>query len=915
MADWNLSSPLLSGLEILECVAQVGGTATYTAMDPVTKREYVLKHISVPESQTQIDGLKYSGAVKSDEEAKAYYERVVENYRTELELLRRLSEHTNVAAYRACDVQEKAEGIGYDLYLLADRRQTLEEYMEKTPMTQLKAANLALDLCGALADLRKAGLLHADVKPGNILLNNKGHFMLGDLGLYRIDQLKFAPVTDRILSNYAAPELFSDVPEMNPTLDIYAVGSLLYHVYNGGHAPFEDERTTGKDARARRIAGDPMPAPLYADYEMTGIILKACAFRPEDRYQTPEELRQALTDYVKRNDLPDDIIVPPLVAGEDLQVSEDAMEETIEPIRFAHVEELEEKFIEHFSPDTTIQEEAEAQDAPAEAETPAEGPADQTAEDVEAPAEESGEEAAPTAEDPPADEPHQTPETPEAQPKKKKSRVWIWITAGVLVVAAALAALYFLTTPDVLAVEVADCATDSFTLALDLGGTTAEVRGVATDTYGNAYEAVSSEGGLTFTGLDPGTQYTVRLTAADGRGVRGVSTVSVTTEMTTEILYFVTRPVIASQVELNFNTAGADHDDWVVTVSAEGTPDRTIPFSGHSVTVTDLAADTLYRFTLSCPDGTLTGETELTYDTTVRVTVDELAVRYDPTTHDLVLRWDYTGEAPEAWTVNCYDGAGGLQTQSVATPTATFADLAEDSAYTAEIYCDGMPAPATRVIYTTGVTVSDLTAEASEGETVLAWTADRELEDTWVVVCRLISDTLEQELTFETAEPSVSLTGLLPGAEYEAEVQTASGVAVSGTSSVRFTAPDPSRFSSYGLSSVYLGFFLRPEKETWSARDLSRSRSSYSADEGVAFALEAMSSIRSSSDSVTVTLLVRDDNGALIDFQTQQAVWNDLWEGRLFVGALERTPQAPGTYTLQILMNGGLVTSKTFRVE
>lgn len=40
---------------------------------------------------------------------------------------------------------------------------------------------------------------------------------------------------------------------------------------------------------------------MYADYEISEIILKACAFQPADRYQSPQELKDALVEYMKRN--------------------------------------------------------------------------------------------------------------------------------------------------------------------------------------------------------------------------------------------------------------------------------------------------------------------------------------------------------------------------------------------------------------------------------------------------------------------------------------------------------------------------------------------------------------------------------------------------------------------------------------
>ena len=91
---------------------------------------------------------------------------------------------------------------------------------------------------------------------------------------------------------------------------------------------------------------------MYADYEMADIVLKACAFKPEDRYQTPQELQEALLEYGKRNEASDALIVPP-IEGEPEQIDPSA-EEEVEPVQFADTEQMADDFKESFSPDTAM---------------------------------------------------------------------------------------------------------------------------------------------------------------------------------------------------------------------------------------------------------------------------------------------------------------------------------------------------------------------------------------------------------------------------------------------------------------------------------------------------------------------------------------------------------------------------------
>ena len=130
-------------------------------------------------------------------------------------------------------IEPKEDGVGFEIYLLAEYRQTLSEVLAETPMTQSGAVNLGLDLCSALCSLREAGLIHRNVKPSNVYLSSSGHYLLGDLGIAKIDELKYCSMPENMLSSFSAPELFSLLGTIEPTTDIYSVGMILYRIYNG----------------------------------------------------------------------------------------------------------------------------------------------------------------------------------------------------------------------------------------------------------------------------------------------------------------------------------------------------------------------------------------------------------------------------------------------------------------------------------------------------------------------------------------------------------------------------------------------------------------------------------------------------------------------------------------------------------
>ena len=352
MSEPKLISPLLDGMEIVSCIHSGGGTSVYLLRSTITGQSYVLKHISVPESQTQVDALLFTGAAADEAAAQSYFEQLIEDFKAELDDLELLQSSTNFANYLNYQICRKEDGIGFEIYLLSERWKTLVEYLNENAMTHLKALNLGLDLCTALCDLRARGLIHRDIKPENIYLNGLNSFMLGDLGVARIDNLKYCAMPERMVTEYTAPEMTDILSSFNTTIDIYSVGMVLYRILNGNHGPFEDEKTSPKAANKRRISGEALPAPLYSDYELTEIILKACAFEPTDRYQTPEELMQDLVLYMKRNSVTDSLIVPPIITDAEATLPPELLEEEIEPVRFANIDEMDEQFVSSFSPDT-----------------------------------------------------------------------------------------------------------------------------------------------------------------------------------------------------------------------------------------------------------------------------------------------------------------------------------------------------------------------------------------------------------------------------------------------------------------------------------------------------------------------------------------------------------------------------------
>lgn len=905
MAELKLVSPLLTNMEVESCVSTHGATSVYVVKSIKSNQTYILKHISVPESQKQVDALIFTGAAADEEEAQKYYKQVVTDYQNELETLEALSASPNIDSFRSYQIVPKEDSVGYDVYLLAEHRKTLVDYLHDNAMTQLCALNLGIDLCSALIDLRQAGLLHRDVKPANIYLSSQGHFVLGDLGIAKIDELKYCSMPEHMLSSYSAPELFDLVGTIEPTCDLYSVGLILYRIYNGNHGPFEDEKTSAKAADKRRVTGEELPAPMYADYEMAEIILKACAHLPENRYQTPEELRDALVDYMKRNQLEDTLIVPP-IAGEHEPVSAYADLEEVEPVQFADTEEMTDDFKESFSPDTAMLNSI----------------IDSVHKDME---KEDAESYTSTLE---PDEEDDIPLDANAPRRKKRRAKWLpAVICAVLLLAVIGAAVYFFfIAPNTISIDsitLMDRGTDYLTVQVRSDEKDDTFFVTCSDAYGNTSRKNFRAGqSLTFTELVPGTQYTIAAEAPGNEKLTGTSSMMASTISQTQILSFTATPVSVTQCELNLIVLdGPDPGTWTVDYAAEGTPIQSATFAGHSTVIANLQSGTEYTFLLEEPEGTrLTGETSTTFSTVPTVDITEIKAALSSSA--AILSWEYEGDTPDSWTVSISGSDGYADTQEVSVPTITFEDLTAGAEYEVQIATPSMLNSYLTTITPTAIKLKTMTAEFNE-ETLsidLNWECEVDpAEDVWKAVCKM--DASGDNWTAENIEGESYSFGedivFVPGQNYTITLSLQSGDPLDGNNTLTVAVPEAEKFTGYGLNGTYLGLYLKPEGDDWTSVSLSTAQTKFKPDEGLAFALQSIDEQDSSDDEFEIMLAIYDSDGNLMDYSTETFIWDDMWQKDLLVYAYPRIPGSflrPGTYRLDILFNRQLVTSKEFEM-
>lgn len=196
-----------------------------------------------------------------------------DRFKSEARAMARLN-HTNIVT--VYDFGLTREG---HLYLVMEwvEGSTIHELLQKGTIPVRKVADLAAQLCEALSFAHGHKILHRDIKPGNIMVNEDGQVKVADFGLAR-------PITGEAEENpygtpdYVAPEI-TDKGSVDQRADIFAAGIVIYEMLTG-RVPRHPRRSVTEYAPV---------SPRWDD-----IIAKATHRDPQQRYQDVRELRAAV---------------------------------------------------------------------------------------------------------------------------------------------------------------------------------------------------------------------------------------------------------------------------------------------------------------------------------------------------------------------------------------------------------------------------------------------------------------------------------------------------------------------------------------------------------------------------------------------------------------------------------------------
>jgi serine/threonine-protein kinase len=270
----DLIGKSLGRYQILEPLGEGGMASVYKAYDTRLERDVAIKVIRV------------------DRFASASLERILRRFEREAKALARLT-HPNIVHINDYGEQDGTPYLVMD-YLPGG---TLRQHLEQA-ISWKEAIRLLLPIAEALDYAHSQGIIHRDIKPSNIMLTVRMQPMLTDFGIAKvIDEESTMDLTGTNATigtpDYMAPEQAVS-RNVDFRADIYSLGIVLYEMVTG-HKPFQADTPM---AVILMQASEPLPSPKQfapgLPEAVVGVLSKALAKKPEDRYQTMAEFAKAM---------------------------------------------------------------------------------------------------------------------------------------------------------------------------------------------------------------------------------------------------------------------------------------------------------------------------------------------------------------------------------------------------------------------------------------------------------------------------------------------------------------------------------------------------------------------------------------------------------------------------------------------
>lgn len=176
---------------------------------------------------------------------------------------------------------------------------TLEDYIveSKCVLEPQQAINMALNICEALDEIHKVGVIHRDISPDNIFIDDDGNVKIIDFGSARLSR---EIDDDRMIvlkPGFAPPEQYEKIDlsddKQREWTDIYALGATLYMALTGVVPAESSDRKADFDNHTDRVCYPKEINPMIPEF-LNNAIMKAMAINAHERFQNAKELAEVL---------------------------------------------------------------------------------------------------------------------------------------------------------------------------------------------------------------------------------------------------------------------------------------------------------------------------------------------------------------------------------------------------------------------------------------------------------------------------------------------------------------------------------------------------------------------------------------------------------------------------------------------
>ena len=254
-----------------------------------------LKIVSRPKDESEIEEDDKNGY--DSESIVAKYTEILQDYIQEYKLMKELQGQSNIVSCDDFALEKNPNGIGGKIYIRMELLTPLQKVTKERLLSEEEVIKLGKDICKALILCENRNIIHRDIKPDNVMISSFGDYKLGDFGVSKVMGHTTAG-TMTGTEGYIAPEVLH-MEKYGKEVDIYSLGIVMYWLLNNRRMPFIEaigKLTPSKvnEASLRRYQGEKIPAPYNGSAELKQIVLKACEYRPKDRYTSAQEMYDAL---------------------------------------------------------------------------------------------------------------------------------------------------------------------------------------------------------------------------------------------------------------------------------------------------------------------------------------------------------------------------------------------------------------------------------------------------------------------------------------------------------------------------------------------------------------------------------------------------------------------------------------------